>query len=63
MNELCGYLLNECSWQHLRNVGTLMPFKSLHIAVKKSSKTLEVKKVQRDITVVVNSKYTKYNKE
>ena len=44
MNELCGYLLNECSWQHLRNVGTLMPFKSLHIAVKKSSKTLEVKK-------------------
>ena len=59
MNELCGYLLNECSRQHLRNVGTLMPFKSLHIAVKKSSKTLEVKKVQRDITVVVNSKYNK----
>ena len=38
---------------------TLMPFKSLHIAIKKSSKTLEVKKVQRDITVVVNSKYNK----
>ena len=59
MNELCEYLLNECSWQHLRNVGTLMSFKILHMAVKKSSKTLEVKKVQSDITVVVNSKYNK----